>query len=135
LGLLQLEHFAHVRRERARVDARYRELLAPIAGIDCVAIPAETEPNHSYFPILVRPGFGISRDALYETLKEQAIYSRRYFYPLLSSLPAYRGVPSAAPNNLPVATRAAEEILCLPIYPDLSPADQERIVDVIGSAE
>jgi dTDP-4-amino-4,6-dideoxygalactose transaminase len=134
LGLLQLRHFETVRSERARVDALYRELLAPIETIDVLDIPAETEPNHSYFPILVRPGFRTGRDGLVEALKAQNIYSRRYFYPLLSNLPAYRDVPSASPDNLPVASRVAEQILCLPIYPDLQPVDQQRIVGIIRNS-
>ncbi|MDB5669113.1 MAG: aminotransferase [Alphaproteobacteria bacterium] len=131
LGLLQLTHFEHVRRERARVDTLYRRLLADVAGVDCLAIPADVEPNHSYFPILVRPEFRLGRDSLYDALKTEGIFSRRYFYPLLSSLPLYAGQPSAAADNLPVATEAANQILCLPIYPDLSDSDVGRIVATI----
>lgn len=135
LGLLQLDHFEEVRRGRARVDRLYREMLADCEGIDCLAIPPDVESNFAYFPILVRPNFRTSRDALYEELKTQNIYSRRYFYPLLSTLPMYRDLPSAAAANLPVATEAAEQILCLPIYGDLAEADQGRIVDVIRSKQ
>lgn len=127
-GLLQLDHFEDVRRRRAAVDRLYRDLLGPIEGIDLIDIPADVEPNHSYFPILVRESFPIDRDTLYEVLKAQGIYSRRYFYPLLSSLPVYAGLPSAAPGRMPVAEQAAAQVLCLPIYPDLSEADQRRIV-------
>jgi dTDP-4-amino-4,6-dideoxygalactose transaminase len=131
LGLLQLDHFPHVRRERERVDSLYRALLDGIAGIECLPIPPGVEPNYSYFPILVKPGFRTSRDGLYEELKALDIYARRYFYPLLSTLPLYRDAPSAAAGNLPVATEAAEQILCLPIYPDLAEADQRRVVAAI----
>jgi dTDP-4-amino-4,6-dideoxygalactose transaminase len=131
LGLLQLEHFDHVRRERSRVDALYRELLADVEGIEPLAIPDGVEPNYSYFPVLVRTGFRTDRDGLYEQLKDAGIYSRRYFYPLLSSLELYRDLPSAAAENLPVATRAAAEILCLPIFPELDEGDQRRIAAVI----
>jgi len=131
LGLLQLDHFEQVRRDRARVDGRYRELLAGIAGIDCLTIPPDVQPNFSYFPILVRPNFRVDRDALYEEIKAQEIYSRRYFHPLLSTLPMYRDLPSAGADNLPVATKAARQILCLPIYGDLAEADQERIVQAV----
>ena len=131
LGLLQLDHFEQVRRDRARVDGRYRELLAGIDGIDCLAVPHEVEPNFSYFPIFVRPNFRVRRDALYEELKAHEICSRRYFYPLLSTLPMYRDLPSATPANLPVATEAAGQILCLPIYGGLAEADQDRIVEAV----
>lgn len=133
LGLLQLDHFEEVRDARRAVDMRYRELLAGVEGIEPLAIPLETEPNFSYFPLLVREGYGLGRDGLYERLKTEQIYSRRYFYPLLSTLPMYRDLPSAAEANLPVATRAARQILCLPIYDGLDPADQERIVSIVRS--
>lgn len=133
LGVLQLDHFADVRRARQRVDSRYRELLSGIEGIDCLAIPPDTEPNFSYFPVLVRPEYPLGRDGLYEALKSAGILSRRYFFPLLSNLPMYREFASAAPERLPVATLAAEQVLCLPIYPDLAEDDQRRIVDVIAA--
>lgn len=134
LGLAQLEHFEPARKARSRVDARYRERLADVEGIEPLAIPEDVVPNHSYFPILVRESFPLSRDALYDRLKAADIHSRRYFFPLLSNLPMYRDLPSAAPERLPVANRAADQILCLPIYPELSEADQDRVVDAIRAA-
>jgi dTDP-4-amino-4,6-dideoxygalactose transaminase len=135
LGLLQLDHFEAVRAARGRVDQRYRELLADLPGLSLLDIPQDVEPNYSYFPVLVRPDFRTSRDGLYEDLKAAGIMSRRYFYPLLSSLDMYRHVPSAAPDRLPVAWEAAEQILCLPIYPDLGEEDQRRIAAAVaGSA-
>lgn len=134
LGLLQLDRFEHVRRERGRVDALYRAALAGVEGIHPLAIPAGVESNHSYFPLLVGDAFPRSRDALYEHLKGQGIYTRRYFFPLLSNLPMYREMPSATAGNLPVANDAAARILCLPIYPDLADAQVERIVAAIRAA-
>jgi dTDP-4-amino-4,6-dideoxygalactose transaminase len=133
VGLVQLDHYAETRRLRGEVDRRYREALAEIPGIEALAIPPETEPNYSYFPVLVGPDFAVSRDALHETLCSRGLNGRRYFYPLLSNLPMYRDLPSAAPENLPVANEAAAQILCLPIFPELSVEDQERILDVIRS--
>jgi dTDP-4-amino-4,6-dideoxygalactose transaminase len=60
-------------------------------------------------------------------------YARRYFFPLLSNLPMYRHLPSAGEETLPVAKRAAEQVLCLPYYHDLAEADQMRLVEVIRS--
>ena len=74
----------------------------------------------------------MTRDALYEKLKENDIFSRRYFYPLCSDFPTYRGLPSAAPARLPVATKVAQEVLCLPMYADLTEDELERIVSVLG---
>lgn len=134
IGLLQLDHFGNIRRERARVDALYRAGLADIAGLAPLAIPAGVESNHSYFPLLVGDAFPLSRDGLYDHLKRRGIHSRRYFFPLLSNLPMYRDTPSASIVNLPVANDAAARILSLPIYPDLTDAQVERIVAAIRVA-
>lgn len=134
LGLLQLDHFEGVRQARERVDRLYRAALAEVEGIEPLAIPAGVDSNYSYFPVLVGADFALSRDGLYDRLKARGIYSRRYFFPLLSNLPMYRDLPSAAPGNLPVASDAAERILCLPIYPDLTDAQVERIVAAIRTA-
>jgi dTDP-4-amino-4,6-dideoxygalactose transaminase len=134
LGLLQLEYFEQVRRARRMVDERYRHGLAGVQGIICPPISEGTKHNYSYFPILVQPAFSLSRDALFERLKTLGIIARRYFYPLISDFPMYAKESSAAAKNLPVASRIAQEILCLPIYPSLSQSDQDRVIEGIVSA-
>lgn len=130
-GLLQLKDIPYVKPRRAEIDIRYRQALADVKGIHCLSNGNQIVPNHSYFPVLVQPDYPLSRDALYQKLKDQDIYARRYFYPLISDFPIYRGLPSACRENLPVASRAAEQVLCLPIYPALSWEDQQRIIDCI----
>jgi dTDP-4-amino-4,6-dideoxygalactose transaminase len=131
LGLLQLTHFDEVMAGRAAIAHRYTEALAGIRGIQCIAAPAGAVPNHSYFPILVEPDYAMARDALYERFKKSDIHVRRYFYPLISNLPMYRELPSAAPSKLPVATRIANSVLCLPIYPGLPEETVEAIIEIV----
>jgi dTDP-4-amino-4,6-dideoxygalactose transaminase len=132
-GLLQLKHIDRVLHMRGVVGGRYREALRGVAGISVPDLTAGTEHNHGYFPILVEPGYPMSRDALYQLLRDSDVYARRYFYPLISNMPMYRGLPSAIPANLPVAKSVSDRILCLPIYPDLSEDDQGRIISIIRS--
>lgn len=135
LGLLQLKHVDLAIAARARVSAAYRERLAGVTGIRCLNPPAQTGGNHSYFPILVGAAYPLSRDALYQKLKDHGICPRRYFYPLISEFPMYRSLPSAAAHNLPQATAAANQVLCLPIYPDLEPATLDFIASLIANPE
>jgi dTDP-4-amino-4,6-dideoxygalactose transaminase len=81
---------------------------------------------------LVNEDYPLSRDALYEKLKKEGVYARRYFYPLISDFPMYRGISSAQEVNLPIASVAANKVLCLPIYPDLSDADVNRISGILS---
>jgi dTDP-4-amino-4,6-dideoxygalactose transaminase len=130
-GLLQLKHIDHALKRRTEIDDVYREQLGGVDGIELVGTRGSFEPNHSYFPLLVKEGYPLSRDALYQKLKDGNIHSRRYFYPLISDFPMYRALPSADRKNLPHAAFAADRVLCLPIYPALLPEDQQRVIDVI----
>lgn len=131
IGLLQLQHIDRALQLRKEVDQRYREALADVRGITIAEPPANTVHNSSYFPILVEPAYRCSRDALYQRMRDAGVFGRRYFYPLISNMPMYRGRPSAAAANLPVANSVSERVLCLPIYPDLGADDQARVIDVI----
>ena len=131
-GLLQLKGIDAARAQRHAIDLRYREKLACIEGIDCLPETPGEQANHAYFPILVRPEHGLSRDALFQRLREHDIYARRYFYPLISDFPMYRGLPSAAPANLPTARRAAQQVICLPIYPALAIEKVDEIAAIIA---
>jgi dTDP-4-amino-4,6-dideoxygalactose transaminase len=132
MGLLQLQSVDEVITKREQVDATYRRMLAPITGIRCLARPEGIRWNHAYFPIFVGPEYPASRDALYARLREQGIWGRRYFYPLISEFPMYRGLGSAKRENLPVAFGVAQSVICLPMHPQLALDEIERIVGVIA---
>ncbi len=133
LGLLQLKHIGKALARREEIDRNYRAQLKGVKGIRCLQDGGEKVANYAYFPILVEDGYPISRDDLYHKLKEHGIHPRRYFYPLISEFPMYRGLPSAHRDNLPVASEAAQKVLCLPIYPDLDDAEVENIARLIAA--
>lgn len=131
LGMAQLPHLSEAIEMRADIDRRYREALADEPGIQFLPHGEGYEPNYSYFPILVKPDYAEPRDSLYSRLKENQIFPRRYFYPLISEFPMYRDLESARPGNLPHASAIASQVLCLPIYPGLAVEDQDRIIRLI----
>ena len=127
-GLLQLKYVDEYIHKRKIISSRYRDNLSYIKGISVLNDLPEIEHNYAYFPILVDVNhYGVSRDQLYEILKSYNIYARRYFYPLISHFPSYRGLESASPDNLSVAERISAQVICLPVYPDLP----LHIVDLI----
>lgn len=130
-GLLQLKHIDRVMIRRREIDHAYRERLKGVKGIRIVEEAGQAVANYSYFPILVEADYPLSRDELYQKLKDSNIFARRYFYPLISEFPMYRGMSSAQRNNLPVANDVAEKVLCLPIYPALADDELSRIIDVV----
>jgi dTDP-4-amino-4,6-dideoxygalactose transaminase len=134
LGLLQLRDIDRAIQHRRAIDQRYRTLLAEVPGIRCVAPRTGQRCNHAYFPILVGPEYPLGRDELYATLKRHGVHGRRYFYPLITDFPMYRGLPSAGKDNLPVATRVAQQVICLPIYPALPLETVDRIAEIVAEA-
>jgi dTDP-4-amino-4,6-dideoxygalactose transaminase len=130
-GLLQLEYIDQCIASRKTIANLYRERLKETLGIRLLPAGVEGEGNDSYFPILIESEYPLTRDELYSKLREHEIYARRYFYPLVSDFPMYRGLPSAYAKNLPIAKQIADQILCIPIYPDLEYQVQEQIVEII----
>lgn len=130
-GLLQLRYIDAALARRREIDAFYRQRLAGLPGLRCVELQGQSFANHAYFPVLVDERFALSRDDLYEALRSRGVMVRRYFYPLISDFPMYRGLPSAAPAGLPVAESISRSVLCLPIYPDLLDEEIESICSFI----
>ena len=131
-GLLNLRKVDDSISRRKHIAELYRIALKDTPGIRFLKDIENVRHNYSYFPIFIKEKeYGISRDSLYAKLKEKNIYGRRYFYPLISNFPMYRGLESAKPENLPVATKLAEQVLCLPIYADLTDDDVDRVLDII----
>ncbi len=130
-GLLQLKYVDKAIDRRRMIDKLYRKLLFDVPGIECLECQGEYTANYSYFPIFVKHTYPISREHLYQKLCDHGVYPRRYFYPLISQFPMYSKIPSADPRNLPIATKAAFEVLCLPLSSGLADKDIERITSII----
>lgn len=134
LGVLQLKYVGQAIEARRAVDTHYRIRLAEIDGVEPLQSATQVDANYSYFPVLIGPDFPMSRDDLYDRLKDKGVVARRYFFPLISEFEPYRDLASSGSNNLPVATRAAAQVLCLPLFPDLSAAQVDLICDIIQTA-
>ena len=131
-GLLQLKYVKEYIKKRQEIAKLYRKELTGIKGIRVLYDIEGVDHSYTYFPVFIDERlYGESRDALYEILKRNNIYGRRYFYPLISQFPTYRGLPSANEANLPVALNVAEQVICLPIYPDLGMSNCHKIINII----
>ncbi len=128
-GLLNLRQVDAAIAARQKVANSYREALRDVEGISFFDDMPGVRHNYSYFPIFIdAERFGKTRDALYQEMKEANVLGRRYFYPLISEFSTYKGLPSATRENLPVAHKLADTVLCLPMQHDLSDADIERVL-------
>lgn len=131
-GLLNLRQVNDAIKARQKVANIYREALRPVEGITFWDDMPGVRHNYSYFPIFIdAEKFGKTRDELFFSMKEQGVWSRRYFYPLISNFPTYRGLPTATKDNLPMGNKMADEVLCLPMHHALTANDMERILNCI----
>lgn len=133
-GLLQLNYIENAIERRKEIDGCYREGLAAVRGVRMLNMCAGQRSNYSYFPILIEKQFPLTRDELYQRMKDEGIFARRYFYPLISDFPMYRGLLSARRENLPVAADMADRVICLPMYPALKLSDIGRVLGLIRNA-
>lgn len=131
-GLLNLKQVDAAIEARKKVADAYRTALKDVKGIRFFDDMAGVRHNYSYFPIFVdAEQYGMTRDELYEKMKLQGIFGRRYFYPLITAFDPYKDYPSASPKNLPVATKIADQVICLPMHHALSEEDVKRVIDCI----
>jgi dTDP-4-amino-4,6-dideoxygalactose transaminase len=131
-GLLSLKIVDEAIAKRKKFAEIYREGLTGISGIGMLPVKPEIKHNYGYFPILVdEQKYGMKRDELYEKMKQHNIFGRRYFYPLISDFPTYRGFPSAQHENLPVAVKVASQVICLPMHHELTEEKLREIIDLI----
>ena len=131
-GLLNLKQVDAAIEARHKVADAYRTALRDVKGIRFFEDMAGVRHNYSYFPIFVdAEQYGMPRDELYEKMKAANIYGRRYFYPLITAFDPYKDYPSAAPENLPVATKIANQVICLPMHHALTIEDINRVIDCI----
>lgn len=145
-GLLNLKQIDAAIAARKEVARKYVDALKDVPGLRIpqymlnsfaspLSFSGETEGetsvrlNYSYFPIFVNAKeYGMTRDELYFKMREQGVWGRRYFYPLISTFSTYRNLPSAKPENLPVATKMADEVICLPMHHALKEEDVKRVI-------
>lgn len=131
-GILNLKQVDAAIEARHQVAIKYREALKDVPGIEYWDDLPGVKHNYSYFPIFVHEKeYGMTRDELYFKIKEQGILGRRYFYPLISEFSTYRGLDSARPENLPVALKMANSVICLPMHHALTDEDILRTINLI----
>lgn len=131
-GILNLRQVDVAIEARHQVAIKYREALRPVEGITYMDDMPGVKHNYSYFPIFVdAEKYGVTRDELYEKMRIHNVLGRRYFYPLISTFSTYRGLSSAAPENLPNAHKMADSVICLPMHHELSDEDINRVLELI----
>lgn len=134
-GLLNLKQVDAAIAARQKVAVAYREALRNVDGISFWDDMTGVRHNYSYFPIFVdAEKYGMTRDELYMKMKDQGVWGRRYFYPLISEFSTYRGLESSRSENLPNAHMMADTVICLPMHHALTKEEIDKIIMVISKS-
>ena len=129
MGLCNLKHIDSAIEARKKVHDAYMDGLKDISGLDYFDEQVNSTSNYAYFPIMINDSYGVDRDELYNRLKDNGIYSRKYFYPLTSDQACFKNKYRFI--DIKIARSLASRILVLPIYPDLPIESVDRITDII----
>lgn len=130
MGLCNLRHLDEEVAKRKAAAERYWEDLEGIPGVRAVRPAEDVLPNYAYLPVLFDPdAFGATRDGVFDALAAEGVGARKYFFPLVTDFACYRSVYSSSAT--PVAKRAAERVLTLPLYAGLALSDVDRICDIV----
>ena len=128
MGLCNLRHIEETIMRRKRVREQYDALLKNVQGIRILTPQPGVKTNHSYYPIILTAEEN-RRDELHDALAKEGIFTRKYFYPLVTDYAWNQN--RFASRSTPVAREIAERVLTLPLYPDLATEDVTRICTVI----
>lgn len=131
-GLLQLQHLDGALKSRKRIFERYRDAFAEVSGVRMLLPEVNLEWNYSYCPLFIdETSFPVSRDNLFTRMRDSNVFARRYFYPLISEFPMYRGLDSAKPNKLGNAFNVSRQVICLPIFPHMQDWEQDKVIAIV----
>ena len=130
MGLCNLRHLDREINERRLVVEHYKKKLEGVEGIVFCKPQGDVTPNYAYLPV-VFDGYKKTRDEVFEELKSNEIFARKYFYPLVNEMECYQSFPTANVKKTPVAKYIADRVLTLPLYAGLSIKDVDRICEII----
>lgn len=130
MGLCNLKHVKNEINKRKTITRKYDELLDNVPGVVARKIQKGVVSNYAYYPILIdEEKYGENRDRLYDRLRKHGIHARKYFYPLTNSFDCFKGYFDS--SETPIAKRISEQVLTLPLYPDLKMPDVIEICKLI----
>ncbi|HBH7054161.1 TPA: DegT/DnrJ/EryC1/StrS family aminotransferase [Morganella morganii] len=131
-GIASLKHIDNAIKIRKKVALEYQKSIAMIDGLSFLETSDDIVHNYSYFPIIVdEKKYGMSRNQLYSLLQKNSIFSRRYFYPLITDFEFY-SQKNIIKHDLSKSKYISDNVICLPIHHEITTQDQDRIISCLN---
>lgn len=129
MGICNLRHLDDNIAKRKKVVETYRNRLKDIKGIKLLRVQENVKTNYAYFPVVFEEEFGKTRDEVMEELAKFNIFTRKYFYPIVTDYECYKNQYNS--SETPVAKYIGDRVLTLPLYADLPIGKVNEICDII----
>lgn len=129
-GLLNLQIYKQEQEKRKAIKEYYNETLSQIKGIRIPKMPHNTSNSYQYYPIIIEDDYPLNRNELYNKLKEQNIYARKYFYPACHDYECYKQ-DNMYQEHLKVVNDMKNRVLCLPYHGALEMNQLKLIAKII----
>lgn len=130
MGICNMRRIDTCIEKRKKVYEKYCERLKGVEGLKICEIQPEVKPNYAYFPVYFdKQKFGKSRDEIFTMLRNNGIYTRKYFYPAVNDMQCYKEMYKD--SYTPIARDVSLNILALPMYEELELSDVDRICNLI----
>lgn len=129
VGRVQLTRLPEILAHQRRLAARYNEAFADHPYLQTPVVPSYAEPNYQSYSLRVRPNSPVSRDELMQGLLDQGIATRRGVMNTHLE-PSWRN--AYPPVSLPESEAATKEVLMVPIYAQMTEAEQSTVIEALG---
>jgi len=128
IGMENLKLIDQYVKNRAQYAAVLTERLTQLPGISTQQIRPNVTVNFQNYAILIdEQEFGLSRDQVFDMLKADNIFTRKYFYPPLHRHQSYLEISRGGINSLALTEIIAEQVLCLPMYSVMTEEEIDKI--------
>lgn len=129
MGLCNLKHLDNALEKRKEIYEFYRREIPKIKGISLLNDNGDATRNYAYFPVLIEDSYGSSRDEVFERLRENNIFARKYFYPLTADQACFKNKYRDA--DIANARKLSRQILVIPMYEGLEYEMAVRIINTM----
>ena len=121
-------------KKRTELRRKYLSFLDSVDGITCQPVQNGVTNSEQYFPLQIDPEtFGRSRDDIYNALKGNNIFSRKYFHPICTDFAPYRSFKIHSVRDVPHVEKIKSRVLCLPFHSGVTDDDIDCIAGVFGN--
>lgn len=131
MGVVNLKYVNDEIAKRKIVYEEYGQFLKNINGIKIPSVDINVKQNYAYYPVIITEEYPLTRDELFDKLKDNNVFARKYFYPIVNEFNCYKNIYDS--NETPIAKYVSDRVITLPIYGDIDLEVVREVCKIIGN--